>query len=56
MEKPKIRNPFDLITEDQEVGQRIPIGTKRDKSKRVKIKPMQLTYSGVNGDELNIKF
>jgi len=54
MEKPKMRNPFDLITEDKEVGERVPLGEVR--AKKRKKKSESVTYSGVNGDEILIKF
>lgn len=44
-------NPFDRITEDQEVGIRKPIGSVK-KVKRVRVAPPRPTFDPSNGEEI----
>lgn len=46
-------NPFDLITEDNEKGRRVPSGKKE---KRVRLKTPRRSFTGLNGDEEIIHF
>jgi hypothetical protein len=58
MEKAKrvADNPFDRITEDDERGERVPIGLVRTKREGVKARPPRKVYKGPNGDEEFIYF
>lgn len=58
MEKAKrvTDNPFDRITEDDERGERVPIGLVKTKRVKAVYRPSRKVYKGPNGDDEFIYF